>query len=306
MKQLIYVLILLVMVTSIVATDIEIQSVKFYVNDERYSGPDEDGGDIDVNTDDTLEMVIKVQNNLVNKTQVKFRGVLENINDGEDISKEINWFDVEGNDDKSKTLGWVIPSDALYDDYDLELKIYYKNRTGQEHNLEVNYNVYVEKYTEKEEEVDLKDSFDNITSMYNSVVTKYSDLSTNMEKCFNYLNISIQATSELSTCKEQRGKYNVSYNELKSSYDQYKDEIKDKLESKDNEIKDKNLEINKLESTNKVMLTSTQCNNITSTKVAELKKSNNTTIIWLLLIGLAIFGFWKYNKKNKGYLEHGN
>ena len=96
-----FILILLI-VLPIVNAGLEVEDIKGYINNERASDIDEDGGDFDVKKEDNIELTVRLENTENTTTQARLKGTLENIDDGDDIVKEQGWYDIGADDDKSK------------------------------------------------------------------------------------------------------------------------------------------------------------------------------------------------------------
>ena len=184
---------------------LDIDDIRAFVNNERVSGVDIDGGDIKLNSNDLLEMTVKTINNEGNITQVKLKGVIQDIDAGSDLKKEFNWYDVEANGDRAKTLSFTMPSNAEKGTYDMELTVYWKYFNATESSDTIDYQVIIlETASTTPDKIDLQSSFNNLTQKFGIMTDK-------MDSCFGYINNTSGCKDELSTCKEERGGYKSNY-----------------------------------------------------------------------------------------------
>lgn len=199
MKKLLTILLIIVCAISIVSAELELDEIRVYVNNERYYDADKEGGDIDAKKSDTLELIVYLDNNVNTTTQAKLKGVIENIDDGNDITKEQDWYDISANDDKAKTLSFIIPSDAVKDEYDMDLTIYYKYSNGTEYSFsKIEWNIIVEE--EKQKEITLNEVVGNMSMTCSQVISK-------MTESFDYMGKYSGCTENLTGCREERGTY---------------------------------------------------------------------------------------------------
>jgi len=266
-----------------VNAELKLDSVKAYVNNERVSGVDEDGGEIRAYKNDILEMTVKLENEMNNMTRAMMKAVIENIDDGSDIEKIHDWFDIEANNDKSKTFSFTIPDTAIYDEFDMQLEVWYKYTNGTEgKGWDIDYIVDVRKEGEAaEQEINLEGAFYNLSGICGNVIT-------NMNNCFGYINISASYSDQLISCREDRGTYLARYNETQEN-----------LNKCISNLGTANNEKEASETKMKAMLTTQECEGITSTKVREVEKKGNNLVGIMLLLG-AGFWFWDKRKKAKG------
>ena len=266
------------------AASLEVDDIRGFVNNERASDVDENGGDFDVESGDVIDLIVSLKN-LENQTvQAKLKGTLENIDDGDDIVKEQDFYDIVDGDTRAKTLSFPIPSDTRNDIYDLKLVMFFKNSSGTEGTVdEARYDVIVKKgATDEKQEVDINGVILNLTASCNSLAS-----STNT--CFGYIEKSGDCSSELSTVKEERGTFKQQSEDCSTSVGVIKGE-KSELESQKTV----------LESQIQSMITHTQCSNQTNFAIASVKRENDKKLNnTLIMVGGAILAYWYYNKKKK-------
>ncbi len=109
---------------------------------------------IDVGSD--LMIRIDFDNTFTEDMELRTEGILENIDDGGDISSTSNWYEIKEDDDLTRSWGAEIPSDAEEGRYDLEITIYYRytesNTTEYTYPIKLTYDIHVGEGTEKYEE----------------------------------------------------------------------------------------------------------------------------------------------------------
>lgn len=280
-------ILILVLLSSVVVGTADIDYVRVYVEDEKVSA-DEDGGRIKVEPGDVVEVHVNVDNQYNVTTEAKLRGVIEYINDGNDIEEEQDWYDIDDFDDKKKILSFTIPSDAKEDEFDMELRVYHR-WNGTTKDWKIDYEVSVVK-DEEESKVDYREYFYNLTYVC-------KDLVTDMSHCYGYLNMSRECYSNLSTCYEQRGTCNEDLAEAKSTRDQYKEDNDDKDDECQTKINDKDDEIRRLQNEKRNMISSQQCENRTVERLNR-EEAGGGGWWWLLIVGGGIAWYLK-NKKEK-------
>jgi len=254
-----FIFLLLIMPISYAATDLKVIEIDGFVEDERESGVDEDGGEFDVKADDILELVIRIENDRNETVEARIRGTLENIDDGDDIIKcqpncdsdgdwdSNDWYDINADDDKSKTLSFVIPLDVRSDDYDLEIEVFSRFNNTEDDLDRIDFRVNAEKDGKKVSEVDIPGLLSNLTSSCNLIAD-----TTNA--CFGFIGGFNNCSAELSTVKEERGTFKQTSEDLTGTVESLKSE-KAKLEREKTAL------------TNQVneRITRIECNNLTAT-----------------------------------------
>ena len=281
MKKYIGIVLLLLMLPA-VAANLKVKDIRGYVNNERTLDINEAGGDFDVNPGNSIDLIIRLQNNANITIQAKLIGTIQNIDSNADITKTQDFFDISAGNDQSKTLSFIVPSNARADEFEMELRIINKFSNGTEVTISVvDYNVIVDKLI-KADESSINDVLSNLSSSCNKIVD-----TTNT--CFGYIGAANNCTSELSTVKEERG-----------SYKQQSEEYSKTLES----IKAENAELErqKINLDNQVeeMVTKVQCNNQTSVAIEAVRENNDDKFNQtLLFVGGGALIYWYYNKRKK-------
>ncbi len=122
-KKVILFLLVLFIVPLVSARQLEIEDIRFYLNDDRISDVSY-SGTIDAEKNDDILIKVDLYNN--GNTTVKeilFFAEIKDIDDGDDVEEELNEFDLDDGDDIRKELTLDIPKDADIDDYRLYVKI---------------------------------------------------------------------------------------------------------------------------------------------------------------------------------------
>jgi len=278
MKKLIIGVLLLLLIPSVLAYGgMDIEEIRVYVDKDRQNGVEEDGDDFYVQAGDLVDIIIEFYNYNHTVTEVKIDATFENIDDGEDITKDIDWFDVDADDDRSKPIAFAVPSDAREDDYDLTLEITYKYANGTQEQLEdITFEVTVRKESEKEKSINLEGSFDNLTNICGGITQS-------LNSCFGFINSSNKCESEMSTCREQKGVCTTDLNNYKEDYTDCSNErtdLKQQVQNTQNEMS--------------TMITLKMCNDEVTDKEKQMQQYG-------LVGGLGIAaGLYFWNKKKKG------
>jgi hypothetical protein len=192
-----------------VCEKLSVKNIKAYVDGKKESGADEDGGKIDVVPGSKLELKIELENLYTDDEDIKIKditieGVLESIDDGDDVDDEANDFNLNPEKDKEVTLEFDIPMEVDEDNYDLTVTIEGENENGFPYSEEIEFEVDVDK--EKHDIIfnKLKFSNDNVECGSSANLdVKVVNLGVNDESVkFTILNeelgISIQESFELS------------------------------------------------------------------------------------------------------------
>ena len=151
----------------ITLAELELDEIKVYINEDRYYDADEGGGDIDVERGDILKLKVYLENNMSNTTEVRLKGVIELIDDGEDLTEEKDWYGISEHKTKWGTLEFDIPYDSPRDDYDLELFIYYQYSNEIVEEIKVEWDVIVE--VEDEDKNDIETSLDELKTKRDNI-----------------------------------------------------------------------------------------------------------------------------------------
>ena len=132
-----------------ICNPLTITEVKVYVDGKRESSADEDGGDIDAEPGDELEFKITLENTYEFDENIEIENIeaeitIIDIDDGSDLDDNVNFKDLEFEEDERETISITIPLVLEDDDYKIELKI-----TGETDDLEqetiINYDLNIDK-----------------------------------------------------------------------------------------------------------------------------------------------------------------
>src|SRR3990167_3865250 len=284
MKKLILAILLLLAIPSVFA-NLKVDEIRGFVGNERASDVDEDGGDFDVRQGDIIDLVVSLENTGNETIQAKLKGTIENINRGDDITKEQDFYDITKDDTRSKTLSFSIPSDARNDIYDMNLEIFFRRINGTEGDVdEVQYDVVVSVSKDKTiaANIDVNGLIFNLTSSCSSIAA-----TTNT--CFGYIEKSNTCSGELSTTKEERGAFKQKSDDCESSLSSVRSE-KGEVERQKASI----------ESQMNSMITQVQCSNQTAFAISSVRNDNDSKFNQtLLMIGGAAVAYWYYNDRKK-------
>ena len=266
---------LLLLAAQATAATLIVDDIRGYVNNERVSNVDENGGDFDAKPGDTLDLIVRLKNNENATVQAKLVGTIELIDSNSDITQTHDFYDISSNDDKSKTLSFTIPSGARDDEFDMELKITEKLGNGTEQtNKGIDYNVIIDKDVPVTE-ASINDVLMNLSATCNNIAA-----TTNT--CFGYISTATNCTSELSTVKEERGTYQTQATECS--------EIKAELEREKIQLQ------NQLDNSISVEKCNEQASAATDAVRQDSQKRFNQT---LSIAGLGAAGYWYFQKRKK-------
>ena len=129
---------------------LKIKNIKVYVDGKKESGADEDGGKIDVVPGSKLELKIEIENLYTDSEDIRIEdiaveGVLESIDDGDDIDDEANDFNLNPEKDNEVSLSFDIPLEVEEDSYDLAVTIEGENENSFPYLEEIEFEVDVDK-----------------------------------------------------------------------------------------------------------------------------------------------------------------
>ena len=271
-------LFLLMLLLPYAAASLEVDDVRGYNNDERVTDINKDGGDFDVEQGDSIDLVVRIKNAANTTIQAKIVGTIKDIDDNADIVKTQDFFDIEANNDRSKTLTFSIPTDARRDEYDLELKA--TNSSGDSIKI-VGYNVIVETQVSDDTSSSIS-SINKISDIVGNLTASCRLIADTTNTCFGYVETSKNCQNELSTVKEERGTYKTQSEECS----QTKAELERQKVSLENDKSN--------------MISLSQCNNQTATAVINTRnESDDKFNQTLLMLGGAALIYWYYNKRKK-------
>ena len=259
------------------AASLEVDDVRGYVNDERVTDINKDGGDFDVEQGDSIDLVVRIKNTGNTTVQAKFTGTIKDIDDNLDITKTQDFFDIEANNDRSKTLSFVIPSNARRDEYELELKV---TNSSSDSIKMIDYNVIVE--NQASDATSDTSSINEISEIVGNLTASCRLIVDTTNTCFGYVEKSKTCSDELSTVKEERGTFKTQADDCAGT----KAELERQKVSLENDKSN--------------MISLSRCNNQTATAVINTREESDDKFNQtLLMIGGAALIYWYYNKRKK-------
>lgn len=276
--KLIYIILVCLLAIPLVSANIELTDVRGYVNDERETNVDEDGGELRAYINDIVDFIVEIENTENTTSQTKLKLQIKDIDDGNDIEKTQDWYDIDPNDDRSKILTFTVPDTSREDEYDIKLTVWYKYNNGTEWNEIVDYTIDVRK--DNVEKASVEDILINMTSTC-------SEITQNLGTCFGYIGRFDNCSSELSDVKEERGSYNSRATDCESSLQVCKEEKTGLSQEKQSCINEKN---------SMITLSECQAQKETVRKEGEEAKNMMMGIGIAIIIGVVI---WQQQKKKK-------
>lgn len=275
---------LLILAPTIQAEILQTKYIRLYQNGDRQEDIDMDGGTITANRGDELKFVTRIENIFNETIQAKIKIVIYSIDNGDDIEKTIDWYDIEKFEERTKTLTVNIPDDADEDIYDLQVKVYGKNENETQDNydyeLEVDYNseTVTDSYLLKE--------YFNVSSICFDIISQNKGLLANLTQSLDYVN-------RYTLCQAKQGGLEQKNTDLQSRYNescQLKDECQSELqlcqeEKNDLKIKQQN------------MVTEQICKDREEEAIKEANSKMRGYILWAAVIGIIVFLFMRNRGK---------
>ena len=130
---------------------LKIKDLKAYVDGDKKSGADEDGGRIkDVKPGSRVKLKIGVENLYSEETDIEIndvfaKAIIKDIDDGDDIEEESGDVDLDPEDEETLEIEFEIPLEVEDNDYDLELTIEGEDEKGIEYEQIIDFTLEVEK-----------------------------------------------------------------------------------------------------------------------------------------------------------------
>jgi|SRR3990167_2501618 len=280
-KNLVYILYIVLLSSVVSARLLEIEEIKFYQNDKRvYSGFSGNLNNIYRGDGITIKIGLINNGNVTTKSIVIFSEI-KDLDEGDDIEKELPEFDLGGNDDIRKEIELSIPNDAEFNIYDFFVKIRGLVDNDTEELAFFNYTLEV-----IEKPLDVKEV---ITSINNSL----TEIKTSQREIF----YNASRISELESQKGNlEGQITVKDNQI--------NDLNSQLSTKNNEVS--TLQNTNNEITNKISSLQNQitnseanyefgisnCTSYWSNVVAKEKKSKGWTMFFVIAIittGVIVF-----------------
>lgn len=125
MKKIMYILVFFLLSNFVLADTFNIEEIRVYVEDSRQRDAKVSGGSFDGYRDENVKFRVEIDNNYTrNMEDIDIILVAVGIKrNGDDIEVSQENIDINSGDDKTVNLEFTIPSDSIYDYYDIELEI---------------------------------------------------------------------------------------------------------------------------------------------------------------------------------------
>ena len=129
---------------------LKVTEVKAYVDDDKESGVDEDGGKIDVRPGSELRLEIEISNLYpkiedVDIGNVYVTATIDDIDDGDDLEDESKEYQIGAGEEEDIELLFHIPLSVENDKYDMTLKLEGDDSFGWDYKETIEFEVEVEK-----------------------------------------------------------------------------------------------------------------------------------------------------------------
>jgi hypothetical protein len=153
MKKLVLLAISLLLFTQVVSAQeyLAIKNIKVYVDDDKVSGIDDEGGDIDnVLPESVIKVKVTIENNYPRESKteiedIEISGTIFDIDDGDDLEEDNDIDDIKAGKDETVELEFEIPLEVEEDSFDFELVVEGENETGGFLNDSAFFTVKIEK-----------------------------------------------------------------------------------------------------------------------------------------------------------------
>lgn len=140
-----------VFLASFASAQLAVYDVKGYVDGDKQSNVDEDGGSFkDVVPESVIRLVFKLENEYSRNSDIDIKdvlieGTIIGIDDGDDIEEESEENDIDADDRETFELEFEIPLEVEEDDYELFIEITGENESGSDFYINLTYEIQVEK-----------------------------------------------------------------------------------------------------------------------------------------------------------------
>lgn len=302
MKKLVFVLLLyIVLCPFVMARQLEIEDIRFYLNEDRVK---------DISFSGTLDAkkgdAIKIKLDLFNHDNSTFEDIIffseiKDINDGSDVEKELTEFDLGGGDDVSKELELKVPSDAKSDDYPFYIKIR-GILNGSEELTVYNYTLDV-----SEKPVEMTDLLLSINSSLKDIKESVSQSFINASTIAELnQNIGIkdgkidELTSIITTKSAEIEGFKTTITDKDSQIEQLKNDKND-LNNRIGDLEPKAIELESISSDH--LCSGVSVRQCVNQRIKEITDSRNV-ILWAVFIASAIV-IYLYRRKFKPKTEIG-
>lgn len=153
MKKLIVLAMFLVLLIQVVSAEeyLAIKKITVYVDGDKVSGIDDEGGDIDnVLPESEIKVKVEIENNYPTSTKeeiqdIEYDAIIYEIDDGDDLEEDDDVGDIKAGKDDTVEIVFEIPLEVEEGDYEMELFVIGENETGGELNDSAFFTVKIEK-----------------------------------------------------------------------------------------------------------------------------------------------------------------
>jgi hypothetical protein len=287
-----YLLLLLLLLMPLANAVLDVDRVRIEVNDQSIENDAMDGDDYKIARNDKVEVTTYYINTYPYPVDVILEGEIEYIkDDGDDLEDETSWKELGASDNYRQTLDFTIPSNADYDEYDLNLRVKYRNASNDALLGQWNYTFILDVREPIVPEVPPASINDVLANMSSSCY----GIAQTATACFDYISKYNTCSTDLSTVAEERGQYK-----------QKSEDCVGTLAAAREDLSQANRDKTALDGQIKGMKSIEQCNADTEAAVESAKKdanAKNSQTIGIIAIGAAVVWWWQNNKKKKSSVD---
>lgn len=300
MKKYIILIVALLLLQSVYAEQMIIDDIRVYVNENRQTNVDKDGGDIeDVRPNDVVEFRVDIKNGNSDEAldDVLVFAEIIDIDDGRDLENDLNRFTLRKGESERKVLTFTIPEDSEDDDYDVNLIIRGINTNNTEETYNVSY--ILEVITSVADTFNIRDAISNISNYCQTSNTNVEYVKSKIDSVIGPGAALESCQNEVSSAKQDSQNSQRSYEEKVREYDKIKSDW-DKCDADYQSLKD-----DYSQCSFRLSNATEEANNIR----LQASKSNSNTKM-MIVIGLLVVGglYWYRNNKGKtripGFKDH--
>ena len=235
MKTKLFLILILFLVLPVTLAELKVERLKVYVNNERQTilediTGSEDGGLIEnVNSEDIIEFDLRFINTWNDTAKnIEIRGVIEEINSGNDLSVEVDDFNLDYNKEINKKLTFTIPSNVRKDEYIayLEITAEYDNHSDPDFQIDFQVEIIEGVSSSSNSVINIVSDLTNTTKLYLEKLDRLPEI----EQCKS---TKAGFESELTTCKASLGICDGEKNNYANNYIQ-KSECEAKVKEAEN------------------------------------------------------------------------
>ncbi len=279
----------------LVFAELELEEIKIYINDgdsdERIISHMEDKDESDeiyLNRGDKISIKVELDNDMDNDTQYYLEGDIDYI--GDERFPGDGWETIEQDKYEAQFLDFgTVPNDMPYNDnYDFDFKIRYRYANETEDEWVYEWEVIIEKDGDRTEEIELEDVMRNLSITCSNVIWQ-------MTETFDYIDKYDDVSTNLSSCREERGTYKSQADEKEITLIRCQT---DRDGNKD--------DFDECDDKKKQMISTSECktqeNDAIRIAVDEAEKKKDNTMIGVGVAGLGLW--WFVYKRKKGSTVH--